>query len=147
MHRGLTSRQYSTCVEPTHYEQSYSRLFLLGELWGLEMDAVHTHHTSSLFAAGLGDQGREVGPSCVYTCIYMYMKHTSTCSMTCLSIYMLVKSWCFQLSTIWDPSHPWYCIEPPWYFLWESTGLLAVTESCLSTHLWWTPQCALETLN
>ena len=40
-------------------------LFLLGELWGVEMDTVHTHHTSSLFAAGSGDQGREVGPSCV----------------------------------------------------------------------------------
>ena len=35
-------------------------LFLLGELWGVEVDTVHVHWVSCLFAAGLGDRGREV---------------------------------------------------------------------------------------
>ena len=37
-----------------------SGLFLLGELWGAEVDTVHTHWVSCLFAAGLGDRGNEV---------------------------------------------------------------------------------------
>ena len=32
-----------------------------------------------------------------------------------------------------------YRVETSWYFLWESTGLLAVTESCLWLCLWLTP--------
>ena len=36
-------------------------------------------------------------------------------------------------------------VKTSWYFPWESTGLLAVTESCLCMHLhvhvWWTPLC------
>lgn len=37
-----------------------SALFLLGELWGVEVDTVHRHFVSCLFAAGLGDRGKEV---------------------------------------------------------------------------------------
>lgn len=37
-----------------------SALFLLGELWRVEMDAVHKHLVMCLFAAGLGNRGREV---------------------------------------------------------------------------------------
>ena len=37
-----------------------SALFLLGELWEVEMDTVRRYFVSSLFAAGLGDRGTEV---------------------------------------------------------------------------------------
>ena len=45
-----------------------------------------------------------------------------------------------ELSRTWGSGFldPPFCIETSWYFLWESTGLLAVTESCLCMYLWWT---------
>ena len=43
-------------------------LFLLGELWGVEVDVVRRHLVTCLFAAGLGDRGTEV---CVCVCMYV----------------------------------------------------------------------------
>ena len=37
-----------------------SALFLLGELWEVEVEVIRRHLVSCLFAAGLGDRGTEV---------------------------------------------------------------------------------------
>ena len=50
----------STSAPSLEVTEFTSALFLLGELWGVEMDAVHKQLVICLFAAGLGNRGREV---------------------------------------------------------------------------------------
>ena len=50
-------------------------LVLLGELWGVELDRVHCHFTSCLFAAGLGDRGTEVGSASSVTYLLLLSIH------------------------------------------------------------------------
>ena len=55
-------KQYATNVAVPQIElvEFSDFIFLLAELWNLDTDSIKQHWVANLFAAGMGDQGREV---------------------------------------------------------------------------------------
>ncbi len=73
----LQSQTSSVAVPQLEITELSDLVFLLAHLWGLDADAIREHWASHLFAAGLGDQGKDVRLSQVLLLPLMCVCHCS----------------------------------------------------------------------